>query len=76
MVGGTASHLHVSLKKGGGSPDAKIKGAPGVSVLESEFVAGLLDHLQAVAAFVMPTAASYERLIDGAWAVISNFVPF
>lgn len=72
IVGGTASHVHVSLKKSSVSPDAGISGAPGLNVLETEFIAGLMDHLQAVAAFIMPTMASYERLVDGAWAVIQS----
>jgi glutamine synthetase len=72
IVGGTASHCHVSLKKSSASPDAGIAGVPGLNVLETEFIAGLLDHLQALAAFVMPTMASYERLMDGAWAVIPS----
>jgi glutamine synthetase len=55
------------LKKGETSPDAGIVEAPHMTVLESEFVAGLTNHLQAVAAFVMPTMASYDRLMDGAW---------
>lgn len=67
-IGGTASHVHVSLKKSATSPEAKIPEAPGLTVLETEFIAGLMDHLQAVAAFVMPTMASYDRLMDGAWA--------
>ena len=60
----------MSLKRGIPSPDAKIEDAPGLNVLETEFIAGLMDHLQAVSAFVMPTFASYERLTDGAWAVL------
>jgi len=58
------------LKNRAGSPSANIVGAPGLSVLETQFIAGVLEHLQAVAAFVMPTMASYERLVDGAWAVL------
>lgn len=72
MTGGTASHVHVSLKKSSPSPDAEMEEAPGLTVLETEFIAGLMDHLQAIAAFVMPTMASYERLMDGAWAVHSH----
>jgi glutamine synthetase len=60
------------LKKSTTSPDAQIEEAPGLSVLETEFIAGLMDHLQAAAAFIMPTMASYERLMDGAWAVLSS----
>ena len=70
MVGGTASHVHVSLKKGTTSPDAKIAEAPGMTELESQFVAGLLEHYQAASAFILSTMASYERLVDGAWAVV------
>lgn len=68
-AGGTASHVHVSLKKTTPSPDAEIKEVLDLNLLEAEFIAGLMDHLQAVSAFVMPTMASYERLMDGAWAV-------
>lgn len=61
----------MSLKKGSGSPSADLKDVPGLSILEAQFIAGVLDHLQAVAAFVMPTMFSYERLVDGAWAVLT-----
>ena len=69
-IGGTSSHVHVSLKNGTSSPDAKVAGVPGLTVLEREFIAGLMNHLQAIAALTMPTMASYERLMDGAWAVV------
>lgn len=71
IVGGTASHLHVSLKRGNGkgSEDAKVEGVPDLKVLETQFIAGLMDHFQAATAFTMPTFGSYERQVDGAWAV-------
>jgi glutamine synthetase len=72
IPGGTASHVHVSLKQGTPSLDAKIEEAPDLNILETEFIAGLMNHLQAISAFVMPTMASYERLMDGAWAVVSR----
>jgi len=72
MVGGTAAHTHVSLKRGSPSQDAKIEDAPGLTVLEAEFIAGLMDHLQAISAFLMPTFSSYERLMNGAWAVLPS----
>jgi hypothetical protein len=28
-----------------------------------------MEHLQAVSALVLPSIASYDRLVDGAWAV-------
>jgi glutamine synthetase len=72
IAGGTASHVHVSLKQDTPSLDAKIEEAPGLNILETEFIAGLMNHLQAISAFVMPTMASYERLMDGAWAVLTR----
>ena len=74
MVGGTAGHVHVSVKKGDGSLDANVPEAPGLNIVESEFLSGLMDHLQAVAAFTMPSIGSYERLTDGTWAVNSHFI--
>jgi glutamine synthetase len=74
MVGGTASHVHVSLKRGmegKGLEDAKVEGVPDLKVLETQFIAGLMDHFQAATAFIMPTFGSYERQVDGAWAVPS-----
>ena len=75
MVGGTASHVHVSLKResGKGNEDAMVEDVPDLKVLESQFIAGLMEHFQAVTAFTMPTMGSYERQIDGAWAVSPRF---
>jgi len=62
------------LKKGSGSADAGIPEVPGLSVLETEFIAGLMNHLKSVVAFTLPTFGSYERLMDGTWAVVFPFV--
>ncbi|RPA74858.1 glutamine synthetase/guanido kinase [Ascobolus immersus RN42] len=59
---GTAAHVHFSLNFG-----------DDVDVPEQErdercFAAGILNHLEAICAFSMPTPASYRRLADGVWA--------
>jgi hypothetical protein len=61
--------VHVSLKRNTPSPDAEIVEAPGLNVLEARFISGLMDHLQAISAFTMPTFGSYERQVDGVWSV-------
>jgi len=50
---GTSSHMHFSLLR---------------SDLEFNFVAGVLQHLKALAAVSMPSVASYDRLADNCWA--------
>jgi glutamine synthetase len=60
---GSSAHAHVSVH----SPHSK-KVANELSTHESTFLAGLLDHLPAVAAFTLPTYASYARAVDGAWS--------
>lgn len=55
---GTASHVHVSVCSPGG--DRREVYEP--------FYAGILKHLRAIAAFTYSNPASYERVVDGAWA--------
>lgn len=50
---GTGAHLHISM-------------TPGDSW--RNFYAGVLNHLQAIAAFTYPNDASYERVANGVWA--------
>ena len=50
---GTGAHVHVSL-----NPDNHWQ----------SFYAGILEHLQTIAAFTYANNASYERVTDGAWA--------
>jgi glutamine synthetase len=62
---GSSAHAHVSVH----SPTARgAKTASHMSALEREFLAGLLEHLPAVAAFTLPTPASYTRVADGVWS--------
>ncbi|KAI5781554.1 hypothetical protein EDC01DRAFT_694357 [Geopyxis carbonaria] len=51
---GTAAHTHISLGKG--------------KAYQSEFIAGIIRHLQAICAFGLPSFASYERSIDNCWS--------
>ncbi len=51
--GGTGAHVHISV-------------TPGEAW--QEFYAGVLKHLQAIAAFTYSNDASYERVADSVWA--------
>lgn len=55
---GTASHVHMSISSAGG----------GKKEVYEPFYAGILKHLRAITAFTYSSPASYERLVDGAWA--------
>ena len=57
-MAGTASHTHISIS----SQDGNKK-----EVYEP-FYAGILKHLPAIIAFTYSSPASYERMIDSAWA--------
>ena len=50
---GTGAHVHFSLMP----PDK-----------HESFLAGILKHLPAIAAFTYPNDASYERVVDSVWA--------
>lgn len=55
---GTASHVHLSITSTGGDRKA----------VYEPFYAGILKHLPAITAFTYSNPASYERVVDGAWA--------
>jgi glutamine synthetase len=61
---GSSAHTHISVH----SPTAPPKPTEGLSSLESSFLAGVLDHLQAMPAITLPIPASYKRMADGAWS--------
>lgn len=57
MTAGTAQHAHFSLN------------GPGVVERYADsFLAGVLEHLPAIAAFSLPTEESYGRVAPGVWA--------
>jgi glutamine synthetase len=57
-MAGTASHIHISIS----SPDGDKE-----EVYEP-FYAGVLKHLPAIIPFTYSSPASYERMVDSAWA--------
>jgi glutamine synthetase len=62
---GSSTHAHFSVHS---TNQASTKPSGHMSQQEQSFLAGLLEHLSAVAAFTLPTAASYKRAVDGAWS--------
>lgn len=62
---GSSAHAHVSIHN---PPSLGTKPVDGLSVYEEAFLAGLLEHLPALAAFTLPTPASYKRVADGVWS--------
>ncbi|KAJ7454758.1 hypothetical protein FB451DRAFT_1408176 [Mycena latifolia] len=60
---GSSAHAHISVHS-----SASPKSAAGLSPHESAFLAGVLDHLPAIAALTLPTSASYKRMADGVWS--------
>ncbi|KAJ7106496.1 hypothetical protein C8R43DRAFT_1140527 [Mycena crocata] len=60
---GSSTHAHISVHS-----STEQKTAAGLSNHESEFLAGVLDHLPAITALTLPTPASYQRMADGAWS--------
>ncbi|KAI1452584.1 glutamine synthetase/guanido kinase [Annulohypoxylon moriforme] len=55
---GSGSHVHMSISSPGGDRAA----------IYEPFYAGILGHFRAVTAFVNPSPASYERMVDSFWA--------
>ncbi|KAJ7183150.1 hypothetical protein C8R46DRAFT_509397 [Mycena filopes] len=60
---GSSTHTHISVHAAGVE-----KTAAGLSTHEASFLAGVLDHLPAIAALTLPTPASYKRVEDGVWS--------
>lgn len=58
MQCGTASHVHISISSANGNEKA----------VYEPFYAGILRSLEAIVAFNYSNSASYDRLVDGAWA--------
>lgn len=62
---GSSTHAHVSVHS---STEAGQKVPRTLSQYEEGFLAGMLEHLPAVAAFTLPTPPSYKRVADGVWS--------
>jgi len=61
---GSGMHTHQSIWKGG-KPLFAGKGYGGMSELAMHYIAGILKHAPALAAFTNPTNNSYRRLVPG-----------
>ncbi|BBN12985.1 glutamine synthetase [Marchantia polymorpha subsp. ruderalis] len=67
---GSGSHVHLSLWKEGKnvfSAESKADSNFGMSETGSSFLAGVLQHLPAILAFICPHPNSYERLKPNMW---------
>ena len=66
---GNGTHIHLSLRDAAGEAVMHAaEGRMGLSTLGEAFVAGMLDHMPALAAVTTPSVASYYRLTPGRWA--------
>ncbi|KAK7677668.1 hypothetical protein QCA50_019359 [Cerrena zonata] len=62
---GSSTHAHISVHN---PPNLGTKIPNQLSNYEEAFLAGILDHLSAIAALTLPTPASYKRVADGVWS--------
>ncbi|KAF8908595.1 hypothetical protein CPB84DRAFT_1703615 [Gymnopilus junonius] len=62
---GSAAHAHISLHSSNSSPSPD---HANLTSLESSFLAGILTHLASFTLLLLPTTASYQRMMDGVWS--------
>ena len=67
-IGGSASHLHISLKSTKASHNQPSSSPIPLNTLYTSFLQGLLTHLPSTALFTLPTPFSYARVVDGVWS--------
>jgi len=66
---GNGTHIHFSLCNSSGVPVTHDPAGPdGLSRVATQFAAGILHHLPALAAITAPSVASYFRLTPNRWA--------
>jgi glutamine synthetase len=65
---GTASHIHISIHETDPSKKIYDNHHSKLSRKERSFIAGVLQHLKAIAALTLPTINSYERLVEHCWS--------
>ena len=65
---GSGCHLHLSLWQQGRNVFPDPAGAGGLSVAGRAFLAGILEHLPALAGVIAPTTNSYRRLKPNSWS--------
>ena len=70
---GNGVHIHLSFRDAAGNPVAYDADEPyGLSRLAGSFIAGVLQHLPAIIAFLAPSAVSYDRLVPHRWSAAFN----
>jgi len=68
---GNGTHIHFSLRDADGRPAMHDPSRPyGLSETAEPFVAGILNHLPALAALTAPSIVSYFRLRPNRWAPV------
>ena len=67
MTGGSGAHTNISIHSEAFQGEKSPK-APTFTPLETVFLQSVLDNLQAICAFSLPTVASYARMADGVWS--------
>jgi glutamine synthetase len=66
---GNGTHIHMSLRDEAGNAKMHEPGRPyGLSQMGEQFVAGILEHMPALAAITTPSVCSYYRLTPNRWA--------
>jgi glutamine synthetase len=66
---GNGTHIHMSLRDEAGNAKMHEPGKPyGLSQMGEHFIAGILEHMPALAAITTPSVCSYYRLTPDRWA--------
>lgn len=70
---GNGVHVHMSFVDETGAPATYDAAGPyGLSETAARFIAGILAHLDSIAAFTAPSAISYSRLTPHRWSAAFN----
>ncbi|KAH7512035.1 hypothetical protein FEM48_Zijuj12G0047800 [Ziziphus jujuba var. spinosa] len=64
---GSGSHVHISLWRDGENAFMGSSGH-GISKIGEEFMAGVLNHLPSIMAFIAPVPNSYDRIQPNTWS--------
>lgn len=66
---GNGTHIHMSLRDEAGNAKMHESDRPyGLSQMGEQFIAGILEHMPALAAITTPSVCSYYRLTPNRWA--------
>jgi glutamine synthetase len=65
---GSGCHINFSLWRGGDNISGDPRAATGIGAEAGSFIAGILEHLPALAAVTIPSVTSYRRIRPHFWA--------